>query len=57
MYEKQTYSHKSRRLYKQFERLFGVDKAYEQIYAKNFKKQYNNKPTRRYVKLLKQITN
>lgn len=56
MYDKQTQSHKNRRLGKQFERLFGMDKAFELIYSKHFKKQYNGKPTKRYLKLLKQIT-
>lgn len=54
MYEKQTYSHNNRWLGKQFDKLFGSEKAYEQIYSKHFKKQYNGKPTKRYLKLLKQ---
>ena len=53
MYEKQTYSHKNRKLGKQFERLFGTDEAYEQIYSKHFKKMYKGKPTKRYLRLLK----
>jgi hypothetical protein len=55
LYEKQTESKKNRRLGKQFEKLFGVEKGHEQIYTKHFKKQYNGKPTKRYLKLLKQI--
>jgi hypothetical protein len=54
MYEKQTYSHNNRWLGKQFDKLFGSEKAYEQIYSKHFKKLYNGKPTKRYLKLLKQ---
>ncbi len=54
MYEKQTYSHNNRWLGKQFDKLFNSEKAYEQIYSKYFKKQYNGKPTKRYLKLLKQ---
>lgn len=52
MYEKQTYSHHTRIIGKQFERMFGEEKAYEQIYSKHFKKQYKGKPTRRYLRLL-----
>lgn len=55
MYEKQTYSHKSRKLNKIFETLVGTDKVYEQIYSKHFKKKYKGKTTKRYLKLLKQI--
>lgn len=54
MYEKQTYSHNNRWLCKQFDKLFNSEKAYEQIYSRHFKKQYNGKPTKRYLKLLKQ---
>lgn len=54
MYEKQTYSHNNRWLGKQFDKLFNSEKAYEQIYSKYFKKLYNGKPTKRYLKLLKQ---
>jgi hypothetical protein len=35
--------------------LFETDKAYEQIYSKHFKKYYKEKPTKRYLKLLKII--
>jgi len=54
-YEKQTYSHKNRQLYKYFEAEFGIDKVYEQIYSKHFKKEYAGKPTKRYLKLKRQI--
>ena len=54
-YEKQTYSYKNRKLGQQFEKLFGIDKIYEEIYSKHFKKHYNSKPTKRYLKLLKQV--
>jgi len=33
--------------------LFGIDKVCEEIYSKHFKKQYDGKPTKRYLKLLK----
>lgn len=55
MYEKQTYSHNNRWLGKQFDKMAGRERAYEQIYSKFFKKQYNGKPTKRYLKLLKQV--
>jgi len=54
-YEKQVQSQGYRRLGKQFGLLFGIDKVYEEIYSKHFKKQYNGKPTKRYLKLLKQV--
>lgn len=52
MYEKQTYSHKNRDLYKIYEQAFGDETAYEQIYKKHIKKRYNGKPTKRYLKLM-----
>ncbi|MEP6466164.1 MAG: hypothetical protein ABJB05_07645 [Parafilimonas sp.] len=55
MYEKQTYSHKNKMLYRSWDKLFCIDKVYEQIYGKHFKKQYAGKPTKRYIKLWKQI--
>jgi hypothetical protein len=55
LYEKQTYSHRGRKLNKSLEDLLGVDKVYEQIYSKYFKTQYAGKPTKRYLKLLRRI--
>jgi len=55
LYEKQTYSKPNRKLDRQFSKLFAPDNAYEKIYSKHFKKQYNGKPTKRYLKLLKEI--
>lgn len=55
MYEKQTYSKYKRSLDKTFGAYFGSEKAYEQIYTKHFKKYYAGKPTKKYLKLLKQI--
>jgi len=55
MYEKQTYSHKNRSLFKQFDIAFGADKLYEQLYSKYFKTHYAGKPTKRYVKLMQKI--
>lgn len=55
MYEKQTYSKYGRSLDQMFGAYFGIDKVYEQIYSKNFKKMYAGKPTKKYLKLLKEI--
>jgi hypothetical protein len=51
MYVKQTYSKNARQQYKLWDRLFCTDKVYEELYTKNFKKQYKGKPTKRYLKL------
>lgn len=55
MYEKQTESHRNRMLGRQFEKLFGGDKAYDQIYKKHFKTHYAGEPTKRYKKLWQKI--
>jgi hypothetical protein len=55
LYEKQTYSHRGRKLNKSLEDLLEVDKVYDQIYSKYFKKQYAGKSTRRYQKLLQKM--
>ncbi|WP_339715324.1 hypothetical protein [Cyclobacterium amurskyense] len=55
MYEKQTYSKYGRSLDKTFRAYFGIDKAYEKINSKHFKKYYAGKPTKKYLKLLQQI--
>jgi hypothetical protein len=55
MYEKQTQSKKSRYLDKTLGAYFETDQLYEQIYKKNFKKQYAGKPTKKYLKLTQQI--
>lgn len=55
MYEKQTYSHQKRRQFQSFDKLFLSERIYEQVYSKHFKSQYAGKPTRRYLRLLKQI--
>jgi hypothetical protein len=44
-----------RNIEKQFTVLFGIDRLYEKLYNKNFKKQCRGKPTKRYLKLLKQV--
>lgn len=55
MYEKQTYSKYKRNLDKTFGAFYGCDKAYEQLYSKHFKKYYAGKPTRKYLKILKEV--
>ena len=55
MYEKQTYSKNSRGQIQLLERLLVNEKAYEELYSKHFKKYYNGKPTKRYMKLCRQI--
>jgi hypothetical protein len=54
-YEKQTYSHKNRKQFGLWGKLFDTDKVYEQIYSKHFKTDYAGKPTKRYLKLLNKI--
>jgi hypothetical protein len=55
MYETQTQSKFYRTLEKTLGPYFQVDEAYNQLYKKNFKKQYAGKPTKKYLKLTKQI--
>jgi hypothetical protein len=55
MYETQTQSKKYRQLDKTLGLYFQVDKLFEQLYKKNFKKQYAGKPTKKYLKLTQQI--
>jgi len=55
MYESQTHSKTWRQMGKVFSSYFESDKCYEEIYGKNFKKFYNGKPTKRYIKLMHKI--
>ena len=55
MYEKQTHSKKYRGLDKTLGVYFRSDQLFEQLYKKHFKKQYAGKPTKKYLKLIKQI--
>jgi hypothetical protein len=55
MYEKQTQSKKSRDLDKMLGVYFKSDQLFEQLSKKHFKKQYSGKPTKKYLKLTKQI--
>ena len=56
MYEKQTQSKKSRYLDKMIGAYFKTDQLFEQLYKKNFKKQYVGKPTKKYLRIVNQIT-
>ena len=55
IYEKQTQSKKYRYLDKTLGVYFRADQLFEQLYKKHFKKQYAGKPTKKYLKLMKQI--
>jgi hypothetical protein len=54
-YEKQTYSSRNRTLFRTFESLATADTAYQILHTKYFKKYYSGRPTKRYLKLQKQI--
>jgi hypothetical protein len=55
LYEKQTYSSKTRGIMRMYDMLFGVDGLYTQLYSKYFKRSYAGKPTKRYLKLMQKI--
>ena len=55
MYESQTQSKKYRQLDKTFGAYFKSDNLYSELYKKNFKKTYAGKPTKRYLRIMKQI--
>lgn len=55
MYECQTFSKKTRSIEKELRGYFSLDSCYEELNKKYFKKFYNGKPTKRYLKLLKSI--
>ena len=52
LYQKQTYSRKTRRLHQAFDTIFCTEKVYELLNSRYFKSEYNGKPTKRYLKLL-----
>lgn len=54
-YEKQIQSKYARSLEKNLGAWFKSDKLYSELYSKHFRSQYNGKPTKRYMKLMKQI--
>lgn len=55
MYESQTHSKKWREIEKVYGSYFDSDKHYEVLFSKHFKRNYNGKPTKRYLKLLEKI--
>ncbi len=55
MYSKQTSSKKWRQIERVYGSYFDSEKYYKQLYKKHFKKFYNGKPTKRYLKLLREI--
>jgi hypothetical protein len=55
MYETQTQSKKYRRLDKTLGAYFKSDNLYSELYKKNFKKSYAGKPTKKYLRIVKQI--
>lgn len=55
MYETQTQSKQTRQLDKTFGAYFKSDTLYRELYKKNFKKTYAGKPTKKYLRIMKQI--
>lgn len=55
MYETQTQSKKSRYLYKTLGVYFRTDQLLDQLCKKHFKKQYAGKPTKKYLRIARQI--
>ncbi len=55
MYESQIQSKKYRELDKTFGAYFKEDGLYSQLYKKHFKKFYAGKPTKKYLRIMKQI--
>lgn len=55
LYEKQTQSKRYRQLDKTLGAYFRIEKYYDLIYRKHFKKTYAGKPTRKYLQLSKAI--
>lgn len=55
MYEKQTQSKKSREFDKVLGGYFGIDKLYDHLYKKHFKKYYAGKSTKKYLQLKRQL--
>ena len=51
-YQKQVYSHDTRKMIRQYENAFALDQYWEEANQPYFKTHYRGKPTRRYEKLL-----
>lgn len=54
-YEKQIQSKHYRHIENTFGPVFQREKLYDQLYAKHFRKFYNGKPTKRYLKIMGQL--
>lgn len=55
MYEKQIQSKKWRQMDKVYGCHFELDHHYKELFSKHFKKYYNGKPTKKYLKLMQKI--
>ena len=55
MYECQTKSKKWRQIESVYGEYFEGDNYYSELYSKHFKKFYNGKPTKKYIKLMRKI--
>ncbi|MBT4776222.1 MAG: hypothetical protein HON99_10940, partial [Crocinitomicaceae bacterium] len=55
MYESQTHSKKYRELDKTLGAYLNTDNLYEQLYKKHFKQTYAGKPTKKYLRIMKQL--
>jgi hypothetical protein len=55
MYESQAKSKRWRDMDKSFGAYFKSDELYEQLYKKQFKKFYSGKPTKKYLRLMREI--
>jgi len=55
MYESQTYSKYYRQMDKTLGAYFKIDKHYESLHKKHFKKTYAGKPTKRYARIKREI--
>ncbi|SDS49771.1 hypothetical protein SAMN04515667_2309 [Formosa sp. Hel1_31_208] len=57
MYESQTQSKQWRYFKSVYGTLFDLERCYDKLYSKHFKTHYRGKPTKRYLRLLRQINN
>lgn len=55
MYESQTASKQYRWIDKNYGSYFRLEKLYDELYSKHFKKYYAGKPTKRYLKIINEI--
>jgi len=55
VYAKQLHTKKWREMERIYGHHFDIDNYYQELYSKHFKKFYNGKPTKRYLKLMQKI--